>query len=107
VDHVEVENWDTVGGEAERSTSLPPTTEVVMLESAHQAAGADNSQASAEERRLDPSPTTGAEQPEEAQVEDEATADAGIIDITNVLGTPTVIVVRSTLQVLQMSRVVL
>jgi hypothetical protein len=58
-------------------------------------------------RRSDPSLATGAEQPEEAQFEDEATAEAGIVDIVNILGTPTVTVVRSTLLVLLISRVVM
>jgi hypothetical protein len=78
VDQGEEETWDTVGGVAERNTSPPPTTGVVVSESAQQEAGADNSQASAEERRPDPSPAMGAEQPEGAQAEDEA----GIVDIT-------------------------
>jgi hypothetical protein len=36
------------------------------------------------------------EQPE-AQAEDEATAEAGTLDISSILGAPTVTVVRSTL----------
>jgi hypothetical protein len=50
-----------------------------------------------EERRPDPSPATGAEQPEGTQTEGEATAEAGIVDIASILGTLTVTVVRSTL----------
>jgi hypothetical protein len=38
-----------------------------------------------------------AEQPEEAQAEDEATVEARIIDIASILGAPIVTVVRSTL----------
>jgi hypothetical protein len=97
VNHGEEETWDTVGGAAERSTSPPPTTGVVVSESAQQAAGADNSQASTEERRPDPSPATGEEQPKEAQAEDEATAEAGIVDIASILGALTVTIVQSTL----------
>jgi hypothetical protein len=37
------------------------------------------------------------EQPEEAQDEDEATAEAGTLDISSILGAPIVTVVRSTL----------
>jgi hypothetical protein len=81
----------------ERSVSPTPTTGVVVSEAAQTAAGTGESQASAEERRPDPSPTTRAEQPEGAQVEDEATAEAGIVDIASILGAPTVIVVRSSL----------
>jgi hypothetical protein len=97
VDQGEEETWDTVGGAAERSTSSPPTTRVVVSESTRQATGADNSQASAKERRPDPSSATGAKQPEEGQAEDEATAKAGIVDIASILGAPTVTIVRSTL----------
>jgi hypothetical protein len=97
VDHGEEETWDTVGGATERSIGPPPTTREVMPESAQQAASADNSQASTEERRPDSFPTTVAEQPEEAQADDEAVTEAGIVDITNILGAPTVTVVRSNL----------
>jgi hypothetical protein len=38
-----------------------------------------------------------AEQPEGAQVEDEVTAEAGIVDIASILGAPTVTVIRSSL----------
>jgi hypothetical protein len=50
-----------------------------------------------EERRPDHSPTTRAKQPEGGHVEDEAPAEAGIVDIASILGTPTVTVVRSIL----------
>jgi hypothetical protein len=52
---------------------------------------------SAEERRPNPSPTTVPAQPKEAQAEDEATVEAGIVDIASILGAPTVTIVRSTL----------
>jgi hypothetical protein len=48
-------------------------------------------------RRPDPSPTTRVEQPEGAEVEDEATIEAGIVDIASILGAPTVTVVWSSL----------
>jgi hypothetical protein len=38
------------------------------------------------------------EQPDEAQAEDEATTEAGIVDIASILGAPTVTIVRSTLK---------
>jgi hypothetical protein len=81
----------------ERSISPPPTSGEVVLGSTQQGAGADNSQASAEERRPNPSAAKVPEQPEEAQAEDEAAAEAGIVDIACILGAPTVTVVRSTL----------
>jgi hypothetical protein len=97
VDQGEEETWDTVRGATERSINTAPSTEVVVPEATQQAAGASDSQASAEERRPDPSPTMRAEQLEGAHIEDEATAEAGIVDIASILGAPTVTVVRSSL----------
>jgi hypothetical protein len=37
------------------------------------------------------------EQPEEAQAEDEAATEAGIVDIASILGAPTVTIVQSPL----------
>jgi hypothetical protein len=51
----------------------------------------------AEESRPEPSATTGAEELVAAQAEDEAPAEAGLVDIANILGTPTMAVVRSSL----------
>jgi hypothetical protein len=42
-----------------------------------------------------------------AEVQEEAPAEAGLVDITSILGAPTVTVVRSSLQVLNLSWVVL
>jgi hypothetical protein len=92
----EEETWDTVGA-SERSISLAPTTRVTVPGAAQQAAGTSDSQALAEERSPDPSLTTRAEQPEGACVEDEATREAGIVDITSILGARTVTVVRLSL----------
>jgi hypothetical protein len=49
------------------------------------------------ESRPEPSATTGAEEPTVAQAEEEAPAEAGLVDITIKLGAPTVTVVRSSL----------
>jgi hypothetical protein len=54
-------------------------------------------QAPAVERRPEPSATTGVEEPEVAQVEEEVHAEAGLVDIASILGAPTVTVVRSSL----------
>jgi cytoskeletal protein RodZ len=86
-----------VGAATERSISPPPTTGEVVPGLTQQEASADNSQASAEERRPNPSSATVAEQPGEAEAEDKAAAEAGIVDIANILSTPTVTVVWSTL----------
>jgi hypothetical protein len=49
------------------------------------------------ESRPEPSMTTGAEEPVVAHIEEEAPAEAGLVDIANLLGAPTVTVVRSSL----------
>jgi hypothetical protein len=91
--------WDTVRVAAERSISPPPTTGGSVPDSAQQKTGVDNLQASAGERRQNPSLATVMEQPEEAQAEDEVATEAGIVDIASILGAPTMNVVRSTLSV--------
>jgi hypothetical protein len=63
MDRDEEETWDTVGGAVESSISPPRTTREVIPESQQQAASADNSHASAEEKRPDPSTAMGVEQP--------------------------------------------
>jgi predicted secreted protein len=45
-------------------------------------------QVPAVESKLEPSATTGAEEPATAQVEEEAPAEAGLVDIANILGAP-------------------
>jgi predicted secreted protein len=54
-------------------------------------------QTPAMERRLEPSATTSAEEPVVAQAEEEAPAEAGLVDIASILGAPTVTVVRYSL----------
>jgi hypothetical protein len=54
-------------------------------------------QAPTMESRPELSTTTGAEEPVAAQAEEEAPAEAGLVDITSILGAPTVTVVRSSL----------
>jgi hypothetical protein len=49
------------------------------------------------ESRPEPSATTGAEEPVAAQVEEEAPAKSGLVDIAGKLSAPTVTVVRSNL----------
>jgi hypothetical protein len=54
-------------------------------------------QVPAVESRPELSATTGAEELVAAQVEEEASVEAGLVDIASILGAPTVIVVRSSL----------
>jgi hypothetical protein len=86
-----------VGGVTERSRNLAPTTEVTVPEATQQAAVADESRASAEGRRPEPSSTSEAEELGGAHVEEEAPTEAGIVDIASILGAPTVTVVWSRL----------
>jgi hypothetical protein len=51
----------------------------------------------AEESKLEPSTTTGAEEPVAAQAAEGAPAEAGLVDIASIIGAPTVTVVRSSL----------
>jgi predicted secreted protein len=94
-DQGDEEDWDTVGGATERSLSPAPAVEEVVPEPAQQATGAGEPQT--EERRLESSTTTGTMEPVVAQAEEEAPAEAGLIDIASILGALTVTVVRSSL----------
>jgi predicted secreted protein len=47
--------------------------------------------------RPEPTATTVFQEPVAAQVEEEAPAEAGLVDIANILGAPIVTVVRSSL----------
>jgi hypothetical protein len=77
-------DWETVGEPAERSRSLAPTmTEVVP-------------QAPVAEGRTELAVAT-AEEPAATEAEEEAPAEAGLVDIASILGTPIVTVVRSSL----------
>jgi predicted secreted protein len=49
------------------------------------------------ENQPEPSTTADAEEPVAAQAEEEAPAEAGLVDIASILGAPTVTVVRSSL----------
>jgi hypothetical protein len=91
------DDWDTVGGATDRSRSPAPTMEEAVPESAQQTAGAGELPASTEEGRPEPSATTGTIESVVAPVEQEAPAEAGLVDITSILGAPTVTVVRSNL----------
>jgi hypothetical protein len=97
VDLGEEGDWDTVGRATERSCSPAPTIEKIVPESAQQATGASEPPASTEEGRPEPSATTGVMEPVVAHVEEEAPAEARLLDITSILGAPTVTVVRSNL----------
>jgi hypothetical protein len=54
-------------------------------------------QAPVVESRTEPAVTAAAEEPALTQAEEEAAAEVGLVDITSILGAPTVTVVRSSL----------
>jgi hypothetical protein len=97
VDQGGEDDWDTVGGATERSLSPAPIVEEVVPESAQQATSIGELPVLTEDRRPEPSATTGTIEPVVAPIEEEAPADAGLVDITGILGAPTVTVVRSNL----------
>jgi uncharacterized protein (DUF2342 family) len=97
VDQGEEENWDTVEGATERSLSPAPTTEATVPKATQQVVVVDELWAATEERRPESSSIAGAMEPGEALVEEEAPAEAGLVDIANILGALTVTIVRSSL----------
>jgi uncharacterized protein (DUF2342 family) len=85
VDQGDEVDWETVGDLAERSRSLAPAmTEV-------------EPQVPVAEGRTEPATTPVAEEPVATEAEEEAPAEARLVDIASILGAPTVTVVRSTL----------
>jgi hypothetical protein len=79
--------WDTVG-EAAGSRSPAPTVEELLAQIERQPPAAQGSAEPA---------AAAAEEVAVAEVQEEAPAEAGLVDIANNLGAPTVIVVRSIL----------
>jgi hypothetical protein len=97
VDQGEGDDWETVGEPAKRSRSPAPTVEELVSQMTQRSTRVVEPQAPAMESRPEPSTTAGAEEPVAAQAEEEAPAEAGLVDITSILGAPTVTVVRSSL----------
>jgi hypothetical protein len=54
-------------------------------------------QAPVAEDRTEPATTAAPEEPEATEAEEEAPAEAGLVNIASILGAPTVTVVRSSL----------
>jgi hypothetical protein len=82
VDQGDEGDWETVGESAKRSRSPAPA----MTEAVPQAPVAED--------RTEPA---AAEEPAATEAEEEAPAEARLVDIASILGAPTVIVVRSSL----------
>jgi hypothetical protein len=97
VDQGEGEDWDTVGGPAERSRGPAPTVEELVSRMTQRTTRVVEPLAPPVESRPEPSTTAGAEEPAAAQAEEEAPAEDGLVDIASILGAPTVTVIRSSL----------
>jgi hypothetical protein len=86
-----------VGEPAERSRSPAPTVEELVSQSTQRSTTVVEPQAPVDENRTVPAATTADEEPTATEAEEEAPAEAGLVDITSILGAPTVTVVRSSL----------
>jgi hypothetical protein len=91
VDQGDEGEWDTVG-EATRSRSPAPTVEELLAQMERQppaAQGSTEPTAAAAEEAAEGAAAT--------EAQEEAPAEAGLVDIASILGTPTVMVVQSSL----------
>jgi hypothetical protein len=80
---------ETVGELAEASRSPAPTVEELVSQLTCQPPVAEG--------RAEPATTPTAEEPTTNEAEEEAPAEAGLVDIASILGAPTVTIVRSSL----------
>jgi hypothetical protein len=90
-------NWETMGEPAERSRNSAPTVEELVTQLTHQSTTVVEPQAPAVGNRTEPAATPAAEEPAAIEAEEEAHAEAGLVNIASILGAPTVTVVRSSL----------
>jgi hypothetical protein len=97
IDQGDEGDWETVGEPAERSHSPTPTVEELVSQLTQRSTTVVEPQVPIVESRTEPVATTAAEEPTVTQAEEEAPAEAGLVDIASILGTPTVTVVRSSL----------
>jgi hypothetical protein len=97
IDQGDEGNWETVGEPAERSHSPVPTVEELVSRLTQRSTTVVEPQASVVESRTELAMTAAAEEPTATQVEEEAPAEAGLVDIASILGAPTVAVVPSSL----------
>jgi hypothetical protein len=86
-----------VGEPAERSRNPAPTVEELVSQLTQRPTGVVEPQAPTMESRAEPSTAAGAEELAVAQAEEEAPAEAGLVDIASILGAPTVTIVWSSL----------
>jgi hypothetical protein len=88
VDQGDEGEWDTVG-EAAGSRSPAPTVEELLAQMERQPPATQESTESAA--------AAAAEEAASAEVQEEVPAEAGLVDIASILGSPTMTVVRSSL----------
>jgi hypothetical protein len=88
VDQGDEGDWDTVGEPTRTSRSPAPTVEELVAQLTRQPPFAEG--------RTLPIMAV-AEKPTATEAEEEAPAEAGLVDIASILGAPTVTVVRSSL----------
>jgi hypothetical protein len=81
-------DWDTVGEPAGGSHSPAPTVEELLVQMERQPPVAQGSTEPA---------AAATEEVSTAEAQEEAPAEAGLVDIASILGAPTVTVVRSSL----------
>jgi hypothetical protein len=81
-------NWDTVGEPAGGSRSPAPTVEELLAQLEHQPPVTEGSTQST---------AAATEEATATEAQEEALAEAGLVDIASILGAPTVTVVRSSL----------
>jgi hypothetical protein len=86
-----------VGEPAERSHSPASTVQELVSQLTQRSTTVVEPQAPIVESRTEPAATAAAEEPAATEAEEEAPAEAGLVDITSILGAPTVTVVRSSL----------
>jgi hypothetical protein len=99
VDQRDEGDWETVGEPAERSHNPAPTVEEIVSYLTHQSTTVVEPQAPVVESKTKLAADPTAEEPAATQDEEEAPAEAGLVDIASILGTPTVTVVQSSLLV--------
>jgi hypothetical protein len=97
VDQRDEGDWETVGELAERSRSPAPTVEELVSRLTQRSTTVVEPQAPVVESRTKPVVTAAAEEPAATQAEEEAPAEAWLVDIASILGALTVTVVRSSL----------
>jgi hypothetical protein len=85
VDQGEGEDWDTVGGPAERSRNPAPTVEELVARMTQRSTSVVEPQAPTVENQPELSTTTRAEGPAAEHAEEEVPAEAGLVDIASIL----------------------